>query len=170
MFPDGVWEFSTDSVDDLVQMAREIVSIETQLLNNYAYVTTWTPTIIAASGTVGGYTRQSGRLQKIGRMVSFSGEVELSSVGTLTGNVSIGGLPYSALTTSASDVGDCSILYFSGLTANAAITCTGLVESGANTVVLYSTAAPVATVTRLQASILTNSTRLVFSGNYLLPT
>lgn len=149
-------------------MAKEIVSIETQILNNYGYVDTWTPTIIASTGSIGGYTRQSGFFQKVGRTLMFVGVIELSSVGTLSGDISIGGLPYAAMTSSASDIGGCTIPYFSSLTANAAITCTGIAVSGANTLALYSTAAPVATMTRLQASVLTNSSRIVFSGSYLL--
>jgi hypothetical protein len=59
---------------------------------------TWTPTILIAGAATGiTYATQGGRYTKIGRMVIASGNVQLSSKGSLTGSVQIAGLPFNSL-------------------------------------------------------------------------
>lgn len=55
----------------------------------------WTPTITGNGGSSGQvYSVQSGRYHKIGPKVSVWGAITLSTLGTVTGQVLIGGLPF----------------------------------------------------------------------------
>jgi hypothetical protein len=58
----------------------------------------WTPTILIGGAATGiTYTTQVGRYTKIGRMVVASGNIQLSSKGSLTGSVQVAGLPFNSL-------------------------------------------------------------------------
>lgn len=60
---------------------------------------TWTPVIGGSGGTSGqAYTNQEGRYLKIGSLVWASAFVTLSTKGTITANVQIQGLPFTAET------------------------------------------------------------------------
>jgi hypothetical protein len=58
---------------------------------------TWTPALLGYSGI--SYTRQTGYYTKVGRLVMAQFQLEISSVGTYTGNSRIGSLPFSGSTT-----------------------------------------------------------------------
>jgi len=55
---------------------------------------TWTPTYTASSGGAATYNVQSGKYTKIGNKVTVIGELQAQR-STLSGNISIGGLPFS---------------------------------------------------------------------------
>jgi hypothetical protein len=56
---------------------------------------TWTPVVGGAGGTSGqGYGEQHGSYVKIGRMVTCVGTTTFSAKGTVTGNVTLSGLPF----------------------------------------------------------------------------
>lgn len=58
---------------------------------------TWTPTIGGSGGQSGQvYVNQEGRYIKIGTLVWAAAYVSLSTLGTITGNVQIQGLPFTA--------------------------------------------------------------------------
>ena len=58
---------------------------------------TWTPTIGGTGGQSGqAYTTQVGRYVKVGRIVAIVFEVSLSAEGTITTDLLIGGLPFTA--------------------------------------------------------------------------
>jgi len=58
----------------------------------------WTPTILIGGAATGiTYGAQLGRYTKIGRMVIATGNLQLSSKGSLTGSVQIAGLPFNSL-------------------------------------------------------------------------
>lgn len=101
---------------------------------------TWTPTI-TTSGTVGTpvYTRQVGSYEKIGRKVTVRFAIVLSGwTGSPTGNVSIGGLPFTA-TSTTDDRGGC-VIYNYFITGLAATTygVTGLIVPSATTATIQS--------------------------------
>lgn len=56
---------------------------------------TFSSTITGASGTAGGYAAQNGMYVKWGSAVAVWFDVQLSSVGSLSGNISVGGFPFS---------------------------------------------------------------------------
>jgi hypothetical protein len=55
---------------------------------------TWTPTVTPSSGSLTAYT-SSGVYVKVGRLVTITGDFQLTTVGTASGSVSIGGVPFS---------------------------------------------------------------------------
>lgn len=61
---------------------------------------TWTPIMTASGGGTAGYASQQGRYTKIGRQVTVFFDFQLNTLNTLSGNLSIDGLPF------ARDVGD----------------------------------------------------------------
>lgn len=70
---------------------------------------TWTPVIGGDGGTSGqSYSTQNGKYVKVGKLVTVSCDVRLSTKGTITGNVILSGLPYTVTS------GD----YYGGGTAN----------------------------------------------------
>ena len=76
-----------------------------QLLDDYEEGT-WTPTLEFGNSSTGiTYTTQAGFYTKIGRLVTFSFRIDLSSKGSATGNAAIDGLPFTALSTAASNTG-----------------------------------------------------------------
>lgn len=75
----------------------------------------WTPTITSAGGGTPTYSTQTGFYEQIGRQITVRFTVVLATAGTLgAGNISVGGLPVTAVGT-----GMCSISQYStaGLTA-----------------------------------------------------
>ena len=55
---------------------------------------TWTPTVTPSSGSLTAYT-SSGVYVKVGRLVTITGDFQLTTVGTAAGSVSVGGVPFS---------------------------------------------------------------------------
>ena len=56
----------------------------------------WTPTYIAASGTITAHSNTAGRYVKIGKSVYIWGYISYSSHSGASGNVTIGGLPFTS--------------------------------------------------------------------------
>jgi len=54
---------------------------------------TWTPTVTPSSGSLTAYT-SSGVYVKVGKLVTITGDFQLTTVGTASGNVSVGGVPF----------------------------------------------------------------------------
>lgn len=103
------------------------------------YVTgTWTPTIIGSSvaGTGQTYSGQIGTYEQIGRQVTLRFNLIVTSLGTASGSMQIGGLPIANV---SGDLGHCYISGYSvtGLTAlNYGIM--GQISSGTSVIVLLS--------------------------------
>jgi hypothetical protein len=74
-------------------------TMTSELLNDYEEGT-WTPSFGGTGGQTGQvYVTQDGTYTKVGRLVTFSGNMALSTLGTITGFVKINGLPFTALGT-----------------------------------------------------------------------
>jgi hypothetical protein len=124
--------------------------VTSQLLNWYEEGT-WTPNI----GGTATYTSQIGRYTRIGRLVTFMGDLTINVQGTGNAGV-ISGLPFSAAANNAVYVG-----YFSGLGA--------LVSSispfvGGTSINLYGVTTPSSTASGL--NLMTSGARLMFQGSY----
>lgn len=77
--------------------ATQLASTDANALDDYEEGV-WTPVIGGAGGTSGQtYTTQTGHYVKIGQLVTAQFVVTLSAKGTITGNVQIQGLPFTAL-------------------------------------------------------------------------
>jgi hypothetical protein len=125
-------------------------TMTSELFNDYEEGT-WTPSI----GGTATYTTQTGRYTKIGRLVTFFGDLTINVQGT--GNAgAISGLPFTALGNNPVYVG-----YFAGVGA--------LVSSispfvGGTSINLYGVTAAASTESGL--SLMTSGARLMFQGSY----
>lgn len=79
-----------------------------QLLNWYEEGT-WTPTVTAASGTITA-TNQGSRYTRVGKLVTAYGYLNISSVSSPSGTLTIGGLPF----TNGSQYAACLLTLFGG--------------------------------------------------------
>ena len=68
---------------------------DSELLDDYEEGS-WTPTYIVASGTITAHSNTSGRYVKIGKSVYIWGYISYSSNSSASGNVTIGGLPFTS--------------------------------------------------------------------------
>lgn len=129
---------------------------------------TWSPTIQGTSGSGQTYAWHDGYYIKIGKFVFVACDVKLTATGTITGAISVGGLPVTVTTASNShnDVGGGSVLYFSGLGRNE-ICMSALGSPGASQLDIYGAyGVAAANPTRYWDFDITNSTRLVISAVY----
>ena len=80
-----------------------------ETISRFDHDISWTPTLIGTtSGSAAGYSTQIGRYSRIADWVFYSGRVIMTGVGTITGNVRVGGLPF---TSAASLNASCSVGY-----------------------------------------------------------
>lgn len=90
----------TPLVNSVKFPAAQSASSDANTLDDYEEGS-WTPVIGGSGGTSGQvYTTQVGRYVKIGKLVTVQFGVALSTEGTITGNVEIQGLPFTAENTS----------------------------------------------------------------------
>jgi hypothetical protein len=126
---------------------------------------TWTPTL-AGSVTAGStnYFVQVGRYEKIGRQVTIRGRIAVNLKGTLDGDVSITGLPYTSSATSGAH-GILNFGYASslGITASESLTC--LMGLSATSGVIRIWNATTGT-SNLDDSEIGDATSLYFEGSY----
>ena len=121
-----------------------------ELLSDYEEGT-WTPSI----GGTATYTAQTGRYTKVGRLVTFMGDLTINVQGT--GNAgSISGLPFTVLGNNPVYVG-----YFANL--GQAVSSISPFTGGTD-VLLYGILVAASTATNL--TIMTNGARLMFQGSY----
>jgi hypothetical protein len=129
-------------------------------LDERAQTGTFTPTYTAGGVSTGvTYTTRTGSYTKIGRVVTFTLRVTLSSAGSATGVVAYGGLPF---TVGSSDFSGSTgfVNNFSGLTG-ALLT---LANNGTTSVSLrQSSATGASTVTQTNV---TNTADIIISGSY----
>lgn len=124
--------------------------VTSELLNDYEEGT-WTPSI----GGTATYTTQTGRYTKVGRLVTFMGDLTINVQGT--GNAStISGLPFTALGNNPVYVG-----YFAGVGAVVSSISPFL---GVTSINLYGVTTPASTASGL--SLMTSGSRLMFQGSY----
>ena len=126
---------------------------------------TWTPVLVGAS-TAGNhaYTVQRGYYEKIGRLVIARGQVVLGSKGTIAGNVTMSGLPF----TQSAETGSYSAMhagYGSAMALTAGTSFAGYTNLNQSTVTLtmWNNAAGVHPFT---ASNINNGMNIVFALTY----
>jgi hypothetical protein len=121
----------------------------------------WTPTLVGLT-TPGApvFTSLAGSYEKIGRQVTARFSMVTSSLGGMTGTVTVGGLPFTP-TTAANDDGTLSLGIWSGISLSAGYTqLAGYVNAGNDYAGLVMTGSGVA-AGNLQASALAAATQLV---------
>lgn len=127
---------------------------------------TWTPTLqdISASDAKGQtYFSQSGYYTRINSTVFFRGNFQVTSLGTLTGDMFIGGLPF--LSSSSVTSGTLTVIHSINLNILAGSNITGLISGGASAARLYIW--DVTTGSQyLNISKITDSSYFHFEGQY----
>ena len=126
---------------------------------------TFTPTAIfaAGSGTIT-YTTQLGSYTRIGNAVFIRIDLETLSIASRTGNMSIGGLPF---TSGATYSGGISVSSASGLAITANQVISGDIPPS-NTIISVTLWDATTGVSALQHSEWTDDGRLLFVGHYLI--
>lgn len=97
----NTWTAAGNNFDEILAVDKGLQFPATQVADTGANVLddyeegSWTPTIIGEGGQSGQvYGSQVGRYRKVGKIVLIYGFVSLTTLGTLTGDVGIGGLPF----------------------------------------------------------------------------
>jgi hypothetical protein len=130
-------------------------TMTSELLNDYEEGT-FTPTLQFSGLSVGvTYSNRTGIYTKVGRIVHFSGRIDLSSKGTSVGDATIAGLPFAA-NTGAASVGFQSSVAPSDKQAILTIDTSSLI-------VRYASGTTTAASTDTNFS---NSSILIFAGTY----
>lgn len=129
----------------------------------------WTPALIGAGGSAGiTYSTQFGEYIKEGRKVTFTAKLVLTSKGTASGVITIGGLPYPTNPSGAMTL----VLAIVQLSTTPVIWTLAQIGAGASIIELYYTTA--ATTVSYSAAWtfadFANNTQVVVSGSYLANT
>ena len=116
---------------------------------------TWTPVMGGSGGTSGqSYSTQVGYYVKIGKQVTVTWTTTISTVGTITGNLQIQGLPFTSQNVNAGDRFICAINWYA---ANASyVAMQGRLKNGVSVIevdALTAAGASLSGSTRLQASV-----------------
>lgn len=137
--------------------ASQVASSDVNCLDDYEEGT-FTPSIAFGGAAVGvAYSAQTGSYTKVGNTVFFRLRVALSSKGSSTGVVTIGGLPFAIGETAAAAIfGDTLSSISGGLIALVVATTTGLN--------VYYTAT--GSTTQLTNSNVANGSQFYVSGHY----
>lgn len=125
---------------------------------------TWTPTLSASGGGSATYTTRQGSYTQVGNRMYIQGYLLLSSVGTLSGNLTIN-IPLIA----AVGVSQLSSINFSratGVTAAGSSVITAEVGMTATSMSLYGSTLGTGAFAALTAATLSNTTEIAFSGFY----
>jgi len=145
--------------------ASQSASSDANTLDDYEEGT-WTPTFFGT--TVAGsptYNTRVAAYTKIGRSVSVTCLIYITNLGGMTGNIQIGGLPFTAMT-GGSYYGGFAIAEFEGFTFSSGRTMLGLEPThGTTNIVIYNNGSGVSASQQTIANT-ANSTIIVFSGTY----
>jgi hypothetical protein len=142
--------------------AVPVASSDPTTLDGYAEGT-FTPTLLlGGSSTSQSYLVQVGWYTRIGNRVFFNCQVYSALLGSGTGAVTIGNLPYTVLSTSYNE--NPCVVNFGNTSGSLQIQ--GSAYPGTTTVVLSKTSA--GSTTALQKTDLTNSSYIIISGQYML--
>lgn len=122
----------------------------------------WTPVLGGTGGATGvTYALQHGRYVKVGRIVHVQARVTLSNRGSITGTVTLEGLPFAA----GALYGGLAVPYFASM--NTSLTwLAGLVEPSATRALMHYRSGVATSVSSLTGLDLGNSTDLIFAGTY----
>lgn len=144
--------------------AVQVPSADVNTLDDYEEGT-WTPVIGGSGGTSGQtYAAQTAKYVKVGKFVFVAGYVALSNKGTITGNVEIQGLPFTA--DGATYIGTIHFGYWASLATNSNYMA-GRINNGATSfLLLRNTAASTDMGTVMATADIGNGTAFMFSASY----
>lgn len=126
---------------------------------------TWTPAFLGSGGQSGqAYTAQTGSYIKVGKKVFCSGDIILSTLGTITSTVFIGGLPFTTATSGARCV--LYVGYWTALTTSV-IWIGGYTNANDTSITLTFRPSAGTAVSTLVQGDLSNTTELIFALTYI---
>lgn len=127
---------------------------------------TFTPTITGSTSASGqAYTQQVGYYQKIGRWVQLDIKIVLSTLGTITGAVAIGGLPFPVDSGGISANTFVAPVFWSSLT-NAKVALVAVPIDGTSIIDLFGSGAAATSLGSLVQADLSNTTTFIISVRY----
>lgn len=140
-----------------------------ELLNDYEEGN-WDPVYISATGTITSHPNSSGKYVKVGRNVFVWGNVSYSSDSSASGNITVGGLPFTSIASgfgqSSGRAGGVFAVSSALFTSNAPTQ--GLILSNSTTIIPYIATATGATQLAFSDfSTSANHSQFLFSGQYL---
>jgi len=105
-------------LDGITFPATQVASADANTLDDYEEGT-WTPTITDGTNSATVYSNQYGSYTKIGDTVQCQGRIHVSNLGSVSGAVYIGGLPFAGSSTT-NNYGVTIISYYAGMALVAA--------------------------------------------------
>lgn len=142
----------------------QIASTDANTLDDYEEGS-WTPAWQGTGGQSGQvYSAQVGRYVKIGKFVYLQGTITLSTLGTITTNAQIAGLPFTSENTTLLD-GGININYWAALTT-ASVYMSGVIAPNTTAIDVYFSAAAAVGLGALAQANMSATTDLRFSGWY----
>lgn len=97
----------------------------------------WTPVLNDGSNNATMHALNSGTYTKIGRLVFVTARVQTSSLGSVSGNLYISGLPFTVGNVNANYGGGCTVGYGGGLAITAGYSVSAIPVSNTTTLRLY---------------------------------
>lgn len=142
--------------------ASQNASSDANTLDDYEEGTS-TPTITGTTSASGqAYSAQTLEYTKIGDLVTFSLRVTLSTLGTITGNVLIGGLPFASSNTIHKAV---TVGYWAN-TTQSFVYLTGIVTPGSTTITLEGATSAAIGLSPLVQADLSATSDFIVAGSY----
>lgn len=145
--------------------ATQVASAGANTLDDYEEGT-WTPVIqgsVSNSGQT--YSLQVGKYIKIGSLVYIQGRLTLSALGTVTGNLELGGLPFT-VSSGANDYSTLNISLSLNLGTAVVSLLAAIFPNTTKATFYHRTAAATGISVSVQA-IFANTTDIIFSGHYI---
>ena len=133
-------------------------------LNDYEEGT-WTPVLGDGTSPDATYSIQVGSYIKVGNKVHIQGQILISSLGTISGDLILTGLPFVS-TAPSNDMTPVPIGFAAGLNISAGHVATGYIENNASkiTFTIWDSAAG---TTNLSSSEFSSNGRIIFSAEYI---
>lgn len=160
----GALNLSNAAAGQVKFPATQNASSDANTLDDYEEGT-WTPSIKGSTSASGqAYTEQAGNYVKIGKQVTAWAKIVLSTLGTITGNVEIGELPFA----SAGFVDmPGSVANFSGLTSSFVFLSGVVLSSGSTRFRLQGLKSAATSVSNLAQADLSATTTIELTVTYL---
>jgi hypothetical protein len=147
--------------DDLIGFQFSSAAAAWCLIGHYAVEGTWTPVLTDGTNNATA-SSASGNWHRVGNVVHFDGRIALSSLGSVSGAVSISGLPH---TSKANNYSAVTVGYGAGLNITAGVAVVGRFDVSTSTFKLQKWSATTGT-SNLTGAEFTASGEIRFSGSY----
>ena len=157
-------------IDFSAQVQSPNYTAQSEILDHYEEGA-WSPTWVAASGTIAAHSNTSGKYTRIGRVVYIEGYISYQSNSSASGAISIAGLPFTAVTTgfgqSSNQAGGVSSFANALWSSNAPNA--GRIPANTATIIPNITTATGSTITQFSDfNQNANYSQFVFFGHYLV--